>query len=376
MSARNACIGFVAIVMLLSSWPLTVNPSAQGGCGREIARQEAALRQFDADLNRESMNFAKDEAREAALGVVKEKLAGNPTAQAAAEIRERWKEWTGYIEQARSFTEVLSDLSKCLNTNNGRGCLKELLDRNRRSDELLNRVNDATNKWLESLENETISEVKERVDKARSIMQNFTNRAGNMATGAAANAVENCFKDFEQRARTQQAQRDPVDLRSSQPSSPPSTPQPPTQRPPENTGNSGNAGASAGSGGGMGAGAIGGIAAAGVGAGVGLYALNEYQKSVKCTQYETEMDGRMTTLQNSVNALISCGQSLSCVNSREPAVRSAASGILTTAGNWCTCLGADGAANLSAADKAAVRDALNSLRSYGVSTGTLPACFR
>ena len=374
MAVRNALAGLLVVAVLALSAPLTVTSNAQisSGCNREIARQEAALRQFDADLNRESMDFAKDEAREAALGIVKDKLAGNPTFDAAEEIRERWEEWTEYIEQAKSFAEVLSDLSKCLNESNGRGCLKELIDRNRRSSELLNRVNDATNKWLESLANETISEVKERVDKARNIMQNFTNRAGNLATGAAANAVENCFKEFEQRARAQQPQRDPVDPRSSQPPSQPTPPQPPAARP-ENTGNSGNAGAS---GGGGSAGTILGVTAAGVGAGAGLYALNEYQKSVKCTQYETEMDGRMTTLQNSVNALISCGQSLSCVNSREPAVRTAASGILTTAGNWCTCLGADGAANLSAADKAAVRDALNSLRAYGVSTGTLPACFR
>jgi hypothetical protein len=50
--------------------------------------------------------------------------------------------------------------------------------------------------------------------------------------------------------------------------------------------------------------------------------------------------------------------------------------MLTTAGNWCTCLGPDAATELSPEDKAMVRDAFNDLRAAGVNPGSLPSCFR
>lgn len=169
------------------------------------------------------------------------------------------------------------------------------------------------------------------------------------------------------RADVQPAQQKP------QPTAQPSVPQlPQVPAPPPEPPNSGNGGGN----GSSNVGKIVGYSAAGVGAAVGGKMLADYAESVKCTQYETEMDTRMTGVTNAANSLLSCGQSLSCVNSRQPALNNALSAMLTTAGNWCTCLGPSAAAELTAADKALVRGLFNDLRAAGISSGTLPACFR
>ena len=127
--------------------------------------------------------------------------------------------------------------------------------------------------------------------------------------------------------------------------------------------------------GGIGAGTIAGYAAAGTGAIVGAKMLSDYSQKMKCTQYQTEMNTRMNSVVNAANSLIACS-TVSCINSREPALNSALSAMLTTAGNWCTCLGPEAVSELSPEDKAMVRDLFNDLRSAGISAGSLPACFR
>jgi hypothetical protein len=128
-------------------------------------------------------------------------------------------------------------------------------------------------------------------------------------------------------------------------------------------------------GGGMSAGSIVGISAAAVGAGVGGKMLADYSKKLQCNQYETQMQSDLSKFQTSINNLLSCGQSLSCFNSREPATRTTQSAILATAGEWCSCLGPNATSEISAADRAELRGLLNQLRGLGVSSGTLPSCF-
>lgn len=145
-------------------------------------------------------------------------------------------------------------------------------------------------------------------------------------------------------------------------------PQPPVPEAPENT-------AANSSGGGNAAGKIIGISAAGAGAVVGGVMLADYAQSIKCTQFETQMQTRLNAVLTAVNNYAVC-TTTSCFNSRIGAVNSAASAILDTAGQWCTCLGPSGVTELSAADKASVRDAFNTLRSLSVNPGSMPACFR
>ena len=351
--------------------PFFESSYAQGSCNREIARQDAALRRFANDAEREGMDFARDELKEAALDVMKEKLQDNPTYEAYEEFKEAWDEWREFMEQSKSIHQFLQELSACMNAR-GTGCLKELADHNRQSSELLNRAAEKSREWVESLAEDNFQKARERVEKARNIMQNLTTRAGDLATSATNGAMQNCFRDLERRV---EARRDPVDLRSSQPASQPSTPQPPAPRQPENTGGNGGSAASGGSGGGMGAGAVGGIVAAGAGAGAGLYALNEYQKSIKCTQYETQIQSDMNSFNTAANNAAAC-RTESCFNQRIPAVNNAISRMLATAGEWCTCLGPNATSEIPAADRAAVRAALSELRSLGVTSGTLPSCFR
>ena len=164
---------------------------------------------------------------------------------------------------------------------------------------------------------------------------------------------------------------DSTQIRRPESNAPPQLPNLPT--PPENTSGNGSGG---GGGGGMGAGSIVGYSAAAVGAGVGAKMLSDYQKKLQCDQYETKVQSDVQNVVNASNAIISCGQSISCINSRQNTLNNASSGLLATAGEWCNCLGPSATSEISSADKAMLRDLLNQLRGLGVTSGTLPSCFR
>lgn len=368
MTAKNVTtVGLLLLLLLPARSPFSATPSAQmsPSCNREMARQEAALRQFDADAKRESMNFMLDDARRAALSGVKARLEGDPTADGLAEMNQKWEEWQEYIEQGKTIETMLAKLSQCLKAGM-KGCLNELLESNRESSRLLGRVNNALNEWIKSLGNDPISKAAERVERASGIMHNLTTQAGNLATGAATGAMQNCFRETERRV---EARRDPVDTRSAQPQSPPLSPAHPA---PQKSGGNGGTG----SGGGMGARTVAALAAGGVAAGVGVYALNEYAKQAQCNQYETEANSKLNGVIDAVNALLQCGTSASCASSRQSGVNSALSSLNSTIGSWCACLGPDAATELTAEDKASVRDLFSQMRSLGVNPGTLPGCFR
>lgn len=354
-------VGLLLLLLLPARSPFSATPSAQmsATCNAEMARQETALRKFNADAKRESINFTADDVRREALSGMKADLQGDPTAEALAELKERSEEWDEFIEQGKTIDTMLAELSRCMNAGL-KGCLNELLEDNLKNSRLAGRVNDALNTWIKSLGNEPISKAVERVDRARGVMQNLTTGAGDLAMGAATGAMKNCFNDMERRV---EAQRGEVDLRSAQPSSPPSPPAPPAPL------------SSAKSGGGMGAGTVAALAAAGVAAGVGVYAANEYAKKAQCNQFEAEMQSRVDSVVNAANAISQCS-TVSCVDSRQRTLNSASSDMLSTAGEWCTCLGPDAASELSAEDKATIRGLFSDLRSFGVNPGTLPSCFR
>lgn len=227
MTTRYATIGVFGLSFLISATsPFVETARAQMplSCNQEIARQEAALDQFAIDARRESIDFVLDDARRSALSGVRARLAGNRTSQALEGIRQRWEDWNGFIEQGRTLQAIMAQISQCLAAGAG-VCLNELIERNREGARLLDRVAEATNAYIESLGNETISNAAARVERARGVLQNLTTRAGNLATGALSGAMQNCFGDFE---RGVEAGGDPVDTASVQPQP---QPQPPTQPP-------------------------------------------------------------------------------------------------------------------------------------------------
>lgn len=173
-----------------------------------------------------------------------------------------------------------------------------------------------------------------------------------------------------------------LQARQSQPQQPPSQvpqvqlpPQAPAPEPVQAPSNSGNAATAGGGGGGMGVGSVVGLAAGGIGAAVGGKMLADYAEKQKCNQYETQIQSDMNSFTTAANNAAACSTQ-TCFNQRIPAVNNAISKVLATAGEWCTCLGPSAASDIPAADKAAVRAALSELRSLGVTSGTLPACFR
>ena len=209
----SRCFSQVVIVSFVACMPVSTPIYAQS-CEQELARQDAALRQLDVDARREGVSFLVDDVRHAALGEVGKRLRGDPTADAAREIKARWDEYQAYVNQGKTFQTVAAQLSQCLQAGQS-GCLAEIKESVRRHTEasrLADRIGEAVQKWIESLGNEAISRAAERVDRARNIMENFTNRAANTAIQSATQGINSCFRDFDR--RVQQAQNTPaVDTR-------------------------------------------------------------------------------------------------------------------------------------------------------------------
>ena len=373
MRARRVIVVLLAAYFVISTTsPFSETPRAQSAdCSQELNRQEAALKALDRDVSKDTNELIRTDVANTALKGLRANLKGDPHADAVEEAKAKYEEWKEWVEQTKLTKEILDEVSECLKLNKT-GCMAQIMANVQKSAELLRESSDAwaaaTKKWIDSLESDSVSDAAERVDNARNVLERAATRSNGLYNDAVNQGLASCMRNYEQRA---QAQRDPVDLRTAQPSVPPSTPDP------KNGGNGANG---AGGGDGIGAGTIVGYSAAAVGAAVGVKMANDYTEKqaqkAQCNQYETEMDTRTNSVVNAANALIACGSSLSCVNSRETSLNNALSAMLTTAGAWCSCLGPDAATELSAEDKAQVRDAFNSLRSAGVSPGSLPACFR
>lgn len=204
----------VALGSILGSGPLSMPVYAQT-CEQELARQDAALRQLDADARREGVDFLLDDVRRAALGEVSKRLRGDATADATREIKARWDEYQAYVNQGKTFQSVAERLSQCLRSPQG-ACVAEIkqsVQRHIDARNLAARIGEAVQKWIESLGNEAISRAVERVERTRGILENFTKRAAGTATQAATQGIESCLRDFDRRARQTQNNSTPVDPR-------------------------------------------------------------------------------------------------------------------------------------------------------------------
>jgi len=369
--ARYATVIVVLVLLLAPARsPFSAQPQAQmsASCSQDMAGQDAALRQFHADAKKEALDFALNDAGDAALSGMRKSLAGDPTADALKEWQQKYEDWQQFIERGKTTEAMMGELSRCLTAGGPGGCLKEIMAKAKESKRLLGIANDQFSNWIKSLGNDTISKAAERVERARSVMQNLGKGAGNMAMDAATGALKNCNNDMERRV---QARQETVDTRSAQLSGPPPSPAPP--RPPS-PGSGG--GTSAPAAGGGHTGLIVGTAVAAAGGGIGLYVASEYAKTHKCGTFEAEAQTKVDAIVSAVNSLSACGSNVSCLTSRQPAVNSAASSLSNTVASWCACLGPQGVQDLSAEDRAAVNQSISYLRQSGFATSSLDACFR
>jgi hypothetical protein len=258
-------------------------------------------------------------------------------------------ELESFHAKLRRYLATFDHLVACIGTP---GC--SLLD-------LAKRQNKAIWEWLRSLGDEKLPANIQRVQKANSLLRNYATDLEGSVEGNINSAVS-CLSDYQQRA---QQSADAVDLRK-QPTS-----QPPTQTKPKS-------GSGAKSGGGMSPSTTVALAAAGAGlavAGVGLaqQAAKEAE-AAKCDAQETAMMNTMTAMENAANNLAACGGSMTCYNSRLPALQSAWQTAASAAGNYCTCAGAQ--YQLSASEKEAVQWMWSAAAQMGWNPGTLPSCFK
>lgn len=210
----------LTITVIVGSVSFSTNVFAQT-CEQALAQQDAVLRELEGDARREGVDFLLDDTRRLALAEAEKRLKGDPTADAAREIKARFDEYQAYVDQGKTFLDVAQRLSQCLQKGTT-GCIAEIklsAQREMEASRLASRINDAVQKWIDSLGNESISRAAGRVDRARKILENYTNRAAGAATQAASQGINSCLRDFDR--RVQQAQNNPTPVSPRQPQPPP-----------------------------------------------------------------------------------------------------------------------------------------------------------
>jgi hypothetical protein len=352
MAIRFASVvALFGLLLVPAASPFTATAQAQmsASCGQEIARQEAALRKYDADATKAGASFLANDAGNAALSGIKKNLAGDATADALADLEQKYQDYKGFLERAQAFEDFLARLFNC-SVNGPSGCMKALIAETS-SSRLAGRATDALTEWVKSLGNDPISKAVERVEQARSVAENMTKSAGNMAMDAANGALKNCFNDMKQRV---QAQKDAVDLRTNLPKRPTGT-------------EKGSGGASVGK-------AIAVVGAATAGTAAAIVYVPQLVNSASgpdCLTQKLALNNAVNALVTAVNNLSACGSSVTCLTSRQGAVTSATSSIANAGGNFCACTGTS--SQLSAAEKSEYQRIFSAA---GVNPGNFGSCLR
>lgn len=368
MARYAAVVALLFALLAPATSPFSAQPQAQmsASCSQDMAKQDAAMRQFHADANKESIGFLANDVGDAALSGMKKTLEGDPTADAIKEWQQKYDDWREFLDRGKTVETMMGELSRCLTLGGAGGCLNEIKAKAKESSRLLGIANDGFNNWIKSLGDDTISKAAERVEKARSVMQNLGKRAGDMAMDATTGALKNCYNDMERRVQARQTVDTPsAQLTGPQPPAPPRPPSPRT-----------GGGTSAPAAGGGHAGLIVGTAAAATAGGIGLYVASEYQKTHKCGTFLAELQTKVDSLLSAVNSLSACGSNVSCLTSRQSTLNGATSSLANTTASWCACLGPQGVQDMSASDRAALTESINYLRQSGYATSSLDSCFQ
>ena len=228
MTTRYATIGVFGLSFLISATsPFVETARAQMplSCDEAIGSRQAALDEFGIDARRESIGFVLDDARRATLSLVRAHLAGSRTLAGLDAIRQRWEDWNGFIGMARTLQDIMDEIPRCLRAGGPGGCWNELREWSNREDVRNDRAREAMNAYIESLENESISNAAARVERAEGVLQKLTTRAANLTlTGQLSSDMQACFGDFEREVeagRTASVQPQPQPQPPTEPPAPP-----------------------------------------------------------------------------------------------------------------------------------------------------------
>lgn len=181
---------FVVLLTVFVS-PAIVGPTvfAQGSCEAGLLSQmDRESARFADDVNDDARNFVNDELREAAFAAAKDVTEDSVTAQAVLDLREKWNDWKGHVESAKT---ALDEIQSCA-PNYAFSCLME---QSRETNENIRR-------WLEGLKSESAQAIRERVEKVGTLYRSYVERAFGNAQTSIDGYMNNCATVAEQRVQS------------------------------------------------------------------------------------------------------------------------------------------------------------------------------
>ena len=202
MLARKQAVAILLTVLVAAP----VSPATGPSCSQVLDQIGTEARSFQAEAREIGMGFALDEALQPSLDAAKNGLepGWNPTMgereEALSALRAGKAKLDDWRAKVRTWSSQMADVQLCVE------------DPRCSLIELSNTLNDDLRQWVESLGPEGAASAAKRVNKAASLLQDYTSRLEGTAEGSVSSAVT-CMDQN----GPQQASSDPVDLRPSSP---------------------------------------------------------------------------------------------------------------------------------------------------------------
>lgn len=204
-SFRNAIVFAVLCAMLLSSAPYAVQTQAQmsATCARELDRQDRELQAFEREVKKQNLDFASDDAVGQSLTDMKDLAKGQPDQIALRKLIDLKEKVVNLAKELMTFEEMMAAMGTCLKSGPPH-CLSDLAG-----------LQSAQyRRWLQALAEENLSGAVERVNKARSLVQDYAAKTMSMAQGSITRGLDACIDETQQAVDSNKAT---IDTRSPRP---------------------------------------------------------------------------------------------------------------------------------------------------------------
>lgn len=180
MGIRQTRIAACIAVVIASALLFADVTHAQADCMQVMNQGLNSVRAFDEEAKKQSLDFAIDTTADAALGDARKILADHtiPSQASALQMELHKTKLETWEAAQKTFGVTIEELYACMKP--GSACSLQ---------DFVKRQNQAFQRWMQTFSSESTQGARDRVEKARELLQNNVKRLAGNATGSIRAAV-------------------------------------------------------------------------------------------------------------------------------------------------------------------------------------------
>jgi hypothetical protein len=180
MGVRRTRIAACVALVVASGFLFVDSTHAQGDCVQAMDQGLNKIRAFDQEAKKQAMDFAVDTTVDVALGDARKILADKtiPSQASALQMELHKAKIEAWEQIQKTFAVTVEDLYACM----APGSKCNMLD-------FMKNQNQAFQRWMQTFSSESTQGARERVSKARELLQNNVKQLAGNATGSIGAAV-------------------------------------------------------------------------------------------------------------------------------------------------------------------------------------------